>query len=131
MARADRPAPAGGGATAAPLQVTVVWSAAPGAADEVLVRLPDGATVRDALEASGLLQRWPDLAARPAGVWGRLRQPDDRLRDRDRVEIYRPLQVDPMEARRARQRRQRDRTKAEPARQAGPPSRGPGRAPTY
>jgi putative ubiquitin-RnfH superfamily antitoxin RatB of RatAB toxin-antitoxin module len=46
------------------------------------------------------------------GVWGKLRALDETLRDRDRVEIYRPLLVDPKEAR--RQRYQSHRAKAKP-----------------
>jgi hypothetical protein len=40
------------------------------------------------------------------GVWGQLRTLDHVLRDRDRVEIYRPLQIDPKDARRLRHRQQ-------------------------
>ncbi len=67
-----------------------------------------GATVTDAIDASGLPERHPsaDLERVPVGIWGRLCERDDVLRDRDRVELYRPLQVDPKEARRLRQRAQ-------------------------
>jgi len=49
-----------------------------------------------------LLQRRPEIKLGRAGVWGRPASPDTRLRDRDRVEIYRPLIADPKEIRRRR-----------------------------
>jgi hypothetical protein len=66
--------------------------------------LPAGATVREAIELSGLLAERPeiDLASNRVGVFGRLKGLDDMLRDGDRVEIYRPLKADPKEARRRR-----------------------------
>jgi putative ubiquitin-RnfH superfamily antitoxin RatB of RatAB toxin-antitoxin module len=68
--------------------------------------MPQEATVLQALQESGLLTLCPeiDLAGSRIGVWGKLKKLDDRLRDQDRIEIYRPLRVDPKEARRQRQR---------------------------
>jgi putative ubiquitin-RnfH superfamily antitoxin RatB of RatAB toxin-antitoxin module len=59
--------------------------------------------VADALADSGLLVRHA-LAAEGLrfGVWGKVREASFVLRPRDRVEIYRPLKVDPKEARRQR-----------------------------
>jgi uncharacterized protein len=93
-----------------PLHVTVAYSPGPGVVDEVAVEVPAGATVADALRASGLLRQHPDidLATQRVGVWGKLRAMDDALRERDRVEVYRALKVDPKEARRQRYRRHRD-----------------------
>ena len=70
--------------------------------------------MQDALALSGLLRRHAaiDTAAARIGVWGKLRPRDHVLRDRDRVEIYRPLLVDPKEARRLRYRKHRERIKA-------------------
>lgn len=79
------------------LRVEVV-QARPDGAEVVAVRLADGATVRDALAASG-------LKGNQAGIFGRRVTMDTRLADGDRVEIYRPLKLDPKEARRARARR--------------------------
>jgi putative ubiquitin-RnfH superfamily antitoxin RatB of RatAB toxin-antitoxin module len=62
----------------------------------VALELAPGATVRHALQAAG----WP--AARDAGIHGRRVAPDAPLADGDRVEIYRPLSVDPKDARRRR-----------------------------
>lgn len=96
-------APADGG-----LSVEVVYCAAPGHTDRVLVQLAGGATLADALRMSGLLQRHSLQPERlNVGVWGRVQVLGWLLRDGDRVEIYRPLQVDPKEARRQRYRDQR------------------------
>lgn len=68
------------------------------------VQLPEGGTARDALVASGLIASCTELDPGTAvfGVFGRVVSPDHRLKDGDRVEIYRPLKVDPKTARRAR-----------------------------
>lgn len=91
------------------LVVTVAYSPRAGVVDEVTVRLPDRARLEDALRASGVLERHPDidLAVQRVGIWGRVQPLDALLRERDRVEIYRPLQVDPKEARRQRYRKHR------------------------
>jgi putative ubiquitin-RnfH superfamily antitoxin RatB of RatAB toxin-antitoxin module len=96
-----------------PLSVCVAYSPQAGEIDEVQLALPSGATVLDALSQSGLLQRHAgiDVAAARIGVWSKLRALDHVLRDRDRVEVYRPLLVDPKEARRLRYRKHRERTK--------------------
>lgn len=70
--------------------------------DLVILDLPSGSTVQEAIYASGLLQRLPEIELSRVGVWGRPVRPDTRLRDRDRVEIYRPLIADPKEIRRKR-----------------------------
>ena len=70
----------------------------------VSLRLPEGSTVQQAVEASGLMQKYPeiDLASNKFGVFAKLSKLDAVLRDRDRVEIYRPLIADPKEVRRKR-----------------------------
>ena len=72
-------------------------------------QLPSGATLVEALQASGVLERHPgiELATAKVGVWGKLAALDTPLRDGDRVELYRPLMVDPKEARRLRYRSRR------------------------
>ncbi len=89
------------------LRVSVAYSPRAGEVDEVTVDLPAGSTLIEAIHASGMLQRHPalDLAQSRRGVWGRAQPDDTVLRERDRVEIYRPLQVDPKEARRLRYRK--------------------------
>lgn len=88
------------------LTIEVIYSPRAGEFESVQLSLQTGACVRDALLQSGLLARHAqiDLGRHKVGVWGRWRGLDDLLRDRDRVEIYRPLRVDPKEARRRRQR---------------------------
>lgn len=90
--------------------VSVAYSPRAGEVDEVGLSLPPGATLVDAVRASGLLLRHPeiDLAVLRTGVWGRVKPPDTPLREHDRVEIYRPLTVDPKEARRLRYRKDRN-----------------------
>ncbi len=66
--------------------------------------LPEGATLLQAVRESGVLQRHPeiDLNTQKIGIFGKIKPADTLLRDGDRVEIYRPLQADPMETRRRR-----------------------------
>lgn len=65
--------------------------------------LPAGSTLAQALDASGLLsQHEIDVPNCKFGIYGKLSKPDAVLRDRDRVEIYRPLIADPKEVRKAR-----------------------------
>jgi len=64
--------------------------------------LPEGSTVGDAVEASGLAREFPEIDARLAGIFGKRVRPDARLRDGERVELYRPLRADPKEVRRQR-----------------------------
>jgi putative ubiquitin-RnfH superfamily antitoxin RatB of RatAB toxin-antitoxin module len=90
------------------LRVTVLFSPEPRNVCEWKVELPSGSTVADAIGASGLRMRFPqlDLDAVGVGVWGRKSGPRQPLRDLDRVEVYRPLKVDPKVARRERFRKQ-------------------------
>ena len=84
-----------------------VVCALPQKQERILLDLSPGSTVLDAIEASGLLQRLPQIELGRAGIWGRPVSPETRLRDRDRVEIYRPLIADPKEVRRKRAARSR------------------------
>jgi len=83
------------------IRVEVVY-AFPGAQALVELSLHDGATVADAIAKSGLQQRFANAAIEslPAGIWGHLVDRDQRLKNGDRVEIYRPLLRDPRDARR-------------------------------
>lgn len=69
--------------------------------------LEQGATAREAVERSGILRRFPEinLARVTLGIFGAIVSPDARLRDGDRVEIYRPLMADPKQMRRRRAQR--------------------------
>lgn len=84
----------------------------PGAVWRRDVQLAEGATVRAALEASGVLAEFPQLALEriDVGVFNRPRALDEPLADGDRVEIYRSLAIDPKEARRRRAELRRRRT---------------------
>ena len=68
------------------------------------VVVPAGSTARQAIDASGIRERFPGLVIDPegVGVFGRKVALEHVLRDGDRVEIYRPLQADPKEVRRRR-----------------------------
>ncbi|OAJ56078.1 RnfH family protein [Paraburkholderia ginsengiterrae] len=70
----------------------------------IAVEMPEGATLQQALEASGILRRYPqiDLGTQRVGVYGKLKPLDTVLADHDRVEIYRPLLVDPKVSRQRR-----------------------------
>jgi putative ubiquitin-RnfH superfamily antitoxin RatB of RatAB toxin-antitoxin module len=85
------------------LGVSVVYLR-PGLAFEKALRLPAGASVGAAIEASGIRDTVAELAdgELEVGVFSQLRKPADPLYDGDRVEIYRPLTIDPKEARRVR-----------------------------
>ena len=94
-ARGDRTGPA--------IRVEVAYATGE---EQVLLTLEmeAGATACQAIERSGILQRFPDidLARSPVGIFGRVTGLDAPLRDGDRVEIYRPLEADPKDARRNR-----------------------------
>jgi len=96
------------------VQVTVVVCVAPRETREWTLDLPQGALVADALRASGAMPlptpAQADAAAEAGpplvGVWGRAVALDAALQHGDRVEVYRPLKVDPKVARRERFARQ-------------------------
>ena len=94
----------------AEIAVLVVWSPSARATDSVTLSLPPDTTLAAAIAATG----WPALACAAQGdaafaaaglscaVWGRARPLAHPLRDGDRVEVLRDLQIDPMAARRVR-----------------------------
>lgn len=86
------------------IEVSVAYSPAPRLVDETVLLLPEGSTVAQALQASGLQTRHPllDLSLATLGVWGRRAAKEQVLRAQDRVEVYRALRVDPKVARRER-----------------------------
>ncbi|QQC64457.1 RnfH family protein [Paraburkholderia ginsengisoli] len=85
------------------LSIEVCYAASEGQT-LIAVDLPEGATLQQALDASGILQRYPaiDLNTQKVGVFGKLKPLDAVLADHDRVEIYRPLLVDPKLSRQRR-----------------------------
>lgn len=74
-----------------------------------VLEMEEGASVREAIESSGILRQFPEigLVRGRVGIFGKAVDPDSQLRDGDRVEIYRPLEADPKEARRRRVKRSR------------------------
>jgi putative ubiquitin-RnfH superfamily antitoxin RatB of RatAB toxin-antitoxin module len=85
------------------ISVTVVH-ALPDAAIEIEVHLPEGATIGDAIERSGIHARLRhfELSTAAVGIFGKRARRDTILADGDRVELYRPLTADPKAARRRR-----------------------------
>lgn len=71
------------------------------------VEIQSGATVEHAIKASGVLALCTDisLGKNRIGIYGKTVLPDKVLKEGDRIEIYQPLLMDPMEARRLRVRR--------------------------
>ena len=61
------------------------------------IEIPDGATIQDAINRSGILKQFPeiDLEKNKIGVYGKVSKLDAVLNDGDRIEIYRPIICDP------------------------------------
>ncbi|HKK06626.1 MAG TPA: RnfH family protein [Gammaproteobacteria bacterium] len=81
------------------MNVEVVY-ARPDKQEVIALELGDGATVQQAIEASRILERCPeiDLETQKMGVFGRVATPETELNEGDRVEIYRPITADPKAA---------------------------------
>ena len=91
------------------MKITLVYAPAARELLECELELPQGSTLADALQRSGWLPQHPELASDAAiccGIWGRKAGLQTVLSAEDRVEIYRPLTVDPKVARRERFARQ-------------------------
>lgn len=86
------------------LKIVLVYSPAPKEVRAWPLDMAAGSTVADALKSAGLFDEFPGLKSMPllVGVWGRRCDPAQVLQDRDQVEIYRGLRVDPKVARRER-----------------------------
>lgn len=110
MANADPVAGAAAGDDAASMEVEVAFSAQARDVSLATLRLPAGSRLADALRACPwtAVRRLPEAvpgteaATWAVGVWGRPQPLDHPLRTGDRVEVWRPLAVDPKEARRER-----------------------------
>jgi putative ubiquitin-RnfH superfamily antitoxin RatB of RatAB toxin-antitoxin module len=61
------------------------------------IEVPDASTVRDAIELSGILKKFPhlDLETMQVGIFGKVTQLDTPLKPGNRVEIYRGITADP------------------------------------
>jgi len=86
------------------VQVTIAYSPAPRQVLEWTVDIPGGSNAGHAVEQCGVLAEFADLAigVLNLGIWGKSCSLNYKLKDNDRVEIYRPLRVDPKVARRER-----------------------------
>ena len=94
-----------GPAEPAPLKVELVWSPEAGDLRHCWLTVAQGTTLEQALRGcTEFAEQLPRLASLRIGIWGRVRPLDTLLRERDRIEVYRPLTVDPKEARRLRYR---------------------------
>jgi putative ubiquitin-RnfH superfamily antitoxin RatB of RatAB toxin-antitoxin module len=89
--------------TADHIQIEVIY-ALPEKQETVPLSLPPGTSLQQAIEASGLAGKYPeiDMDKGKFGIYSKLAKLDTVLRDRDRVEIYRPLIADPKEVRKQR-----------------------------
>ena len=89
--------------TAVPLvEVEIVYGVT--GAEVVRQEVPANATLKEAIEQSGVLEKYPeiDLDSNKVGVFSRKRELHAPVHAGDRIEIYQPLKVDPKEARRRR-----------------------------
>ncbi len=70
------------------------------------LEVPDGSTVQEAIEHSGILRQFPDvdMETQAVGIFGKITQLDAKVSEGDRVEIYRPITADPEKV----ERRDRD-----------------------
>lgn len=70
----------------------------------IKIEVSESTTVQRAIHMSGILKKYDDinLTSQNVGIFGKVVKLDRILQENDRVEIYRPLQIDPMEARRLR-----------------------------
>ncbi len=90
------------------LKVQVVY-VLPDVQRVIVIEVPRGATLRNAVERSRIADHFPDLdlAVCELGIFGEKRDPGDLVAAGDRIEIYRPLEDDPKAIRRRRAREQR------------------------
>lgn len=86
------------------MKVTIVYSPAPRQVLEWALDVAAGSNMKQALLACGIFNTFADLKcdALIAGIWGKRFSLNHKLKDKDRIEIYRPLRVDPKVARRER-----------------------------
>lgn len=79
------------------------------------MRVRPGTTLIEAIKESGILAQFPeiDIESGKFGIFSKISKPDTVLREKDRVEIYRPLIADPKESRRKRAEKKKSRAEAE------------------
>jgi putative ubiquitin-RnfH superfamily antitoxin RatB of RatAB toxin-antitoxin module len=78
------------------MQIGVAYSE-PGQQIWLNIEVPDGSSVKEAIERSGILKQFPhiDLSMQKVGVFGRLVKLDAAAKPGDRIEIYRGIIADP------------------------------------
>lgn len=88
------------------IKVSVIYALAD-AQHEINLEIPENFSVIMAIKRSGILERFPeiDILKNPVGIFGRKVLLDAPVHAGDRIEIYRPLQIDPKTARRVRAKR--------------------------
>ena len=86
------------------IEIVVAYAAEPGHELIVGLKVAANATLAEAVEASGMLSRHPevDLSVARLGVWGKTKRADTHVCEGDRIEVYRRLVVEPNAARLAR-----------------------------
>ena len=69
-----------------------------------------GTTLETAIDRSGILEKFPeiDLMNSKVGVFSKIKKLSDKVNEGDRIEIYRPLTIDPKEARRLREEKRKN-----------------------
>jgi putative ubiquitin-RnfH superfamily antitoxin RatB of RatAB toxin-antitoxin module len=79
------------------------------------VSINEGATVEEVIQASNLLNEYPDidLSSTKVGIWSRVVKLRDTVKDGDRIEIYRPLIADPKEIRKRRAEKAKEEGRAD------------------
>jgi putative ubiquitin-RnfH superfamily antitoxin RatB of RatAB toxin-antitoxin module len=79
------------------------------------MRVRPGTTLIEAIKESGILAQFPEINIESGkfGIFSKISKPDTVLREKDRVEIYRPLIADPKESRRKRAEKKKSRAEAE------------------
>ncbi len=94
------------------ITVTVVYSPEPRKIVEKTLEIPTGSTVLKALQLAEMAELVIEVVetGHTVGIWGKKTSPSHVLHDLDRIEIYRPLKVDPKVARRERFQKQGART---------------------
>ena len=75
----------------------------------IVIKVGETCTIESVIYQSGILTFFPeiDLTRQKVGIFGKVKQLTDYVMDGDRIEIYRPLIIDPKEARRAKAKKPR------------------------
>ena len=84
------------------INVEVVYIPKPGLLFQCHLSLEEGATIAQALTASGILEGYPEINTYDVGIFSRKANRQTQLKMGDRIEVYRPLTIDPKEKRRHR-----------------------------